>query len=196
MRALTIQEIESARAKLLRNAESLFAESELLYQHGYFSRAYTLVHLCCEELAKIPMLVGAGLDLVNGDEVDWKKLHQRLTRHQDKLNAMHVNDYFRSEIRADDADVREHEAALETTPYLNNMKNNSLYAGLIDDVFKEPSEVISQSDAMELMDITSKRLKSVQSVERASQGKLSTSETGARMRRFAKEYYNSTKPDT
>ena len=127
MKALSIEEIESARAKVLRNAESLFAESRLLYEHGFYPRAYCLAHLCCEELAKIPMLVGVGLDLVNGDEVDWEKLHRRLTKHHDKINAIHSHDYFRSEIRSDDSDVMEYETALKTTPHLNDKKNNSLY---------------------------------------------------------------------
>ncbi|GKW49137.1 AbiV family abortive infection protein [Halomonas sp. NCCP-2165] len=195
MKALSIEEIESAREKLLRNAESLFAESQMLYKHGFFPRAYCLAHLCCEELAKIPMLVGVGLDLVNGEEIDWKKLHRRLTRHQDKINAMHDHDYFQSEIRADDSDVREHEAALKTTPHLNDMKNNSLYAGLVDSVFREPSEVVTQNDAIDLMNIANKRLKYMQTVERSSMGKISTSEIGAKMRRFAKEYNKSRKAD-
>jgi len=196
MKALSIQEIESAREKLLRNAESLFEESHLLYQNGFFPRAYCLAHLCCEELAKIPMLVGVGLDLVNGDQVDWKKLYRRLTRHQDKINAMHVHDYFQSEVRADDSDVREHEAALKTTPHLNDMKNNSLYAGLVNSIFREPSEVVTQENAMELIKITNERLQYIQTVERASLGKIATSETGARMRRFSKEYNKSRKTDT
>lgn len=195
MKALSIEEIESARAKLLSNAESLFSESQLLYEHGFFPRAYYLAHLCCEELAKIPMLVGVGLDLLNGEEIDWKKLHRRLTRHQDKINAMHVHDYLQSKIRADDSDVREHEAALKNTPHLNDMKNNSLYAGLVDSIFREPSEVVTQDDAIELMNITNERLKYIQTVERASLGKISTSETGSKMRRFAKEYNKSRKAD-
>ncbi|ABA56934.1 hypothetical protein Noc_0408 [Nitrosococcus oceani ATCC 19707] len=195
MKALSIEEIESARAKLLSNAESLFAESQLLYKHGFFPRAYCLAHLCCEELAKIPMLVGAGLDLVNGEEVDWEKLHHRLKRHQDKINAMHVHDYFQSEIRADDSDVREHEAALKTTPHLNDMKNNSLYAGLVDSVFREPREVVTQDDAIKLMNITHERLKYIQAVEQVSLGKISTSKTGAKMRRFLKEYNKLRKAD-
>lgn len=196
MLALSIEEIESARAKLLRNAESLFAESQLLFEHGFYSRAYCLAHLCCEELAKIPMLVGVGLDLVNGEKVDWKKLHRRLTRHQEKINAMHVHDYFQSEIRADDSDVREYEAALKKTPHLNDMKNNSLYVGLVDNAFREPSEVVTQDDAIEIMNTTDERLKYIQTVEQASLGKIETSKTGAEMRRFVKEYNKLRKADS
>lgn len=195
MKALSIQEIESAREKLLSNAKSLFAESQLLYEHGFFPRAYCLAHLCCEELAKIPMLVGAGLDLVNGDEVDWRKLNRRLTRHQDKINAMHVHDYFQSEIRADESDVREHETALKTTPHLNHMKNNSLYAGLVDGVFRKPSEVVTQDDAIELIHITSDRLQYIQTAEQASWGKIAASEIGAKTRRFSKDFSKSRKRD-
>jgi AbiV family abortive infection protein len=175
---LSIEEIESVRVKLLRNAESLFAESRLLYEHGFFSRAYTLAHICCEELAKIPMLVGNGLDLANGDEVDWKKLFRRLTAHKDKIEAMHANDYFRSEIMSDDSDLKRYEEALGTTPHLNNMKNNSLYAGLVDDVFLEPAEMVAEADAKELIAITEDRLRYFQMAEKASVGKIAGSKIG------------------
>lgn len=188
MRPLSIEEIESARVKLLRNAESLLAESQLLYAHGFFSRAYTLAHICCEELAKIPMLVGAGLDLANGDEVDWKKLFRRLTAHKEKIEAMHANDYFRSEIRADDSDLKRYEEALETTPHLNNMKNNSLYAGLVDDVFLEPAEMVAEENARELIAITGDRLGYFRVAEKASLGKIADSKIGKRMRNLAKVY--------
>jgi|GEM_PF-1676880 hypothetical protein len=70
-----------------------------------------------------------------------------------------------SEIRADESDVREHETALKTTPHLNDMKNNSLYAGLVDGVFRKPSEVVTQDDAIELIHITNDRLKYIQAAE-------------------------------
>jgi AbiV family abortive infection protein len=188
MRQLSIEEIESARVKLLRNAESLFAESRLLYEHGFFSRAYTLAHICCEELAKIPMLVGAGLDLANGDEVDWKKLFRRLTAHKEKIDAMHAIDYFRSEIRADESDLNRYEEAFRTTLHLNNTKNNSLYAGLVDDVFFEPAEMVAEENARELIAITGDRLGYFQMAEKVSLGKIAGSEIGKKMRQLAKEY--------
>jgi len=188
MRPLSIEEIESARVKLLRNAESLFAESRLLYEHGFFSRAYTLAHICCEELAKIPMLVGAGLDLANGEEVDWKKLFRRLTTHKEKIEAMHANDYFRSEIRADESDLKRYQEALRATPHLNNMKNNSLYAGLVDDVFLEPAEMVVEENAREVIAITRDRLGYFRVSEKASLGNIAGSKIGKRMRQLAKEY--------
>ncbi|GMQ52522.1 AbiV family abortive infection protein [Halopseudomonas aestusnigri] len=188
MRPLSIEEIESARVKLLRNAESLFAESRLLYKHGFFSRSYTLAHICCEELAKIPMLVGTGLDLANGEEVDWKKLFRRLTAHKEKIEAMHANDYFRSEIRADESDLKRYEEALKAIPHLNNMKNNSLYAGLVDDVFLEPAEMVSEENARELIAITGDRLRHFQRGEKASLGKIAASRVGKKMRQIVKEF--------
>ena len=188
MRPLSIEEIESARVKLLRNAESLFAESRLLYEHGFFSRGYTLAHIYCEELAKIPMLVGAGLDLANGEEVDWKKLFHRLTAHKEKIEAMHANDYFRSEIRADKSDLKRYEEALKATPHLNNMKNNSLYAGLVDDVFLEPAEMVAEENARELIAITGDRLRHFQMAEKASLGKIAGSRSGKMMRQIVKGY--------
>ena len=75
------------------------------------------------------------------------------------------------------------------------MKNSSLYAGVGDSVFSEPSEVVPQDYANELINITTERLKYIQAVERASLGKIATSETGAKMRRFSKEYNKLRKTD-
>lgn len=188
MRPLSIEEIESARVKVLRNAESLFVESRLLYEHRFFSRAYTLSHICCEELAKIPMLVGAGLDLANGDGVDWNKLCRRLTDHKEKINALHALEYCRSEVRSDDSDYRRYEDALKNTPRLNNMKNNSLYSGLINDVFLEPAEVISEEDAKGIISVAEKRLAFFQNVEKRSAGKIASSKIGKEIRGILKEF--------
>jgi AbiV family abortive infection protein len=187
MKALSIEEIESARAKLMRNAESLFVESRLLYGNRFFSRAYTLSHICCEELAKIPMLVGAGLDLANGDEVDWNKLYRRLTDHKEKINFMHALEYFRSEIRSDDSDYRHYEEDLKSTPRLNNMKNNSLYSGLVNDVFLEPAEMVSEEDAKNMISIAGERLAYFQAAEKHSAGKISNSKIGKDLRRLVKQ---------
>lgn len=187
MKRLSVDQIEEARIKLLANAKSLFSEAELLFDHGFFARSYTLAHICCEELAKIPMLAGAGLDLENGDEVDWGKLAKRLTSHVEKIKAVHAHDYFRSEIRADDADLKQYEQALTTTSHLNNMKNNSLYAGQVDSNFLSPSEVISIEATEELLAITRDRLAYIQRGEELTQGKISGSRIAKKMRCIAKE---------
>jgi len=178
MKPLSIEQIEQAREKLLNNAEQLFTESLLLFENGHFARSYTLSHLCCEEIAKIPMLVGAGLDIVAGEEVDWKKLGKRLTSHTEKIEAVHAHDYFRSEIRADDSDFKAYEKAMETIPHLNNMKNNSLYAGIVGDNYVQPSEVVSAEDAVELISITKDRLAYIQHGEKHTRGAIAKA-TGA-----------------
>lgn len=186
MKALSIEEVELAREKLFSNAESLFSESELLYQHGFYPRAYSLAHFCCEELAKIPMLVGAGLDIVNGETVDWKKLNKRLINHKEKIKAGFVHDYFFSEVRADDSDLKEHLEAMETVGLVNDMKNNSLYAGLVKGQFVKPAGIVNKDIVEQMMQLTRTRLNVMKKIESSTLGKLSKSKTAATLRRHAK----------
>lgn len=139
MKKLKVKEIERARVCVLQNAQSLFEEAVLLEKHGFYARSYTLAHICNEELSKIPMLVGTVMDIINGDSVDWKKLSRRLTNHIEKLNAMHMQYYLSNEIPADNSDVTAYEDSMKSTPRLNDDKNNSLYAGVVNNKFTQPS---------------------------------------------------------
>lgn len=141
MKKLKIEELEHARVCVLENAKSLYEEARLLANHGFYARAYILAHICNEELSKITMLVGIAMDVVNGEKIDWKKFIKRISNHINKINYMHVENYFDSEIRSDDSDLLDYADALKSTSKLNEDKNNSLYAGIVNDKFMQPNEL-------------------------------------------------------
>ena len=158
----------------------------MLKEHGYYARSYTLAHICNEELSKIPMLVGVAMDLINGEDIDWKKLSRRLSNHIEKLNAMHAHDYFTSEIRADDSDVTAYDEAKKTTPKLNENKNNSLYAGIVNNKFKQPNDIFNEKKATTTLSEVYERLKYFESIESKTVGKLSNCKISLAYRKLRK----------
>lgn len=54
---------------------------------------------------------------------------------------------------------------------------------------------VTQDDAKELINITTERLRYIQTIEQVSLRKIASSETGAKMRWFSKEYNKSRKTD-
>ncbi len=173
MKPLSADQVEVARAQILENALSLLSEARLLFDNGFFARSYTLAHLASEEIVKIPMLVRAVLDEMAGIPYDWAKLEKRLTSHVKKIDAGHFHDYIQTEIRADDSDVRDYEAALDTTGELNADKNNSIYCGFVDGVPTSPLRHITPDMASEMLDVSTRRIQWIESQEEVTRGILS-----------------------
>lgn len=173
MKPLSPDQVEIARVQILENATSLLQESSLLFENGFFARSYTLAHLASEEIVKIPMLVRAVLDELAGIPYDWEKLERRLTSHVKKIDAGHFHDYLQTEVRADDSDVRDYEAALEKTTDLNADKNNSIYCGFLDGVPTTPLQHVSSSMAREMIEISARRIRWIESQEEVTRGILS-----------------------
>lgn len=172
MKKLKVEEIENARVCVLQNAQSLFEEAILLEKHGFYARSYTLAHICNEELSKIPMLVGAAMDIINGDSVDWTKLSRRLTNHIEKLNAMHTQYYLASDVRADNSDVTAYEDSMKSTPRLNDDKNNSLYAGIVNNKFTQPSLLFDKEKVAITLAQVKERLEYFENAEAKTVGKI------------------------
>jgi AbiV family abortive infection protein len=70
MKPLTIEEIEDARKRTADNATHLIEAAENLLAAGYCPQSFFLAHAAVEEIAKIPMLVGVGLDIRAGRPID------------------------------------------------------------------------------------------------------------------------------
>ena len=138
---MTLLEIIDARKKIHSNAEELVEEGEILFSYEKYSRAFALAHLACQELAKLPILNSAALNLLICEENDWQKIGRRLVSHTEKLRTAAGMDYIWDEVYLDDSDVRRYEDALSSIPHFNNLKNASLYAGFFHNTFIRPSEV-------------------------------------------------------
>jgi AbiV family abortive infection protein len=172
MEPLTVEEIETARSKVLLNAIELFEEADLLLSHGRFPRAYALAQFCCEELAKLPMLTRAAITLILGKEVDWKTLDRRLRSHIDKINLLHYQEALQHPMSLEYADEDTYNELSTTTPMLNNRKNASLYSGITESVFCMPSELITEAIASEHLDRAGERLERSHLLESLSVGQL------------------------
>lgn len=138
MKKWTVDEIENARKLILKNAQELLSESELLLENKCFARAFTLSHLSKEEASKIPMLVKAGFKTASGKSFDWNKLNRRMVKHTSKITMFSLMNFFLSD-----------ENKFPNTKKLNNLKNSSLYCGVSDGKYVMPSEIITEELAEE-----------------------------------------------
>jgi AbiV family abortive infection protein len=139
VRELSVEELLDGYREALANAGELLDEAELLLENEHYARAYFLAHIACEEMAKSPMFYRVACELALDLSTDWRKLDRRLRDHQDKIRNVLTMDYFQSEIRADDSDLRDYEEDLAKVPVHNEAKNDSLYVGLTDKGFARPS---------------------------------------------------------
>ena len=172
MQALSITQIEEGCTKVLENARELIDDAELLLEKERFARAYFLAHLACEEMAKVPMLVGAAVDVLSGRELDWVKLHRRLRCHNEKIMGILVIDYFNDMGRGEDPDAKELKEYLGRLRDYKKVKEYSLYAGLIDGVFRKPSELIVPELATALVKVARDRLSFFESIALPRDGRL------------------------
>lgn len=188
---LNIEELENARVCVLENAQSLYKEAILLEKHGFYARAYSLAHICNEELSKLPMIVGIAMDVVNGEAIDWKNFNKRISSHIKKIDYMHVENYLNSEIRSDDSDLCDFRDSLRSTVLLNNDKNNSLYAGVVDGKFTQPNHLFDQTKVRKLLVKLTERLSYYELVESQTVGKIGQSKSSLNLRKIAKKHLTS-----
>ena len=153
MNRLSIEELHELRLTIFENAESLQHEAMLLLQHGYFARAYLLAHFCCEELGKIPIIVGAIGQMATGNAVDWKKANRRFRNHSAKINSDDTHHYVFA-LEPDllfNTDVEWLEKARQTAPERYAMKNDSTYVDVRSGKVLTPMESVSREDADEMV---------------------------------------------
>ena len=173
---MNLSQIISARKKIISNAEDLIVEADILYQKKRFPRSFALAHLACEELSKLPMLNTAALNVLIGEDTDWKSINKRLSSHIDKLRMSAGMDYLWSEVRFDDSDVKQFLDEVNSIPHFNKLKNASLYAGFHNGEFLQPKEVIEKDLANNMLILTKKRFVQYQATENALLESFATEE--------------------
>jgi AbiV family abortive infection protein len=183
MKNLTLEQLDAGIDALTDNASSLIAEAELLHERGYFARAYTLGHLAREELAKVTMLLAAGIRLIVGHEVDWEGLRQRFVNHKSKLR----QDTLWNLMSSGAVHTEKGEDYLKLMEAVisgrNDAKNNSLYVGFRDGKFAKPAEVISAETAMRTIQLARMSCEEWITQRRAT-GKLVDREPGSMRDQF------------
>jgi AbiV family abortive infection protein len=149
VRSISTDEVDRARSLLAANARELLEESDLLIKHGKVARSYTLAHLACEELAKIPMVCTAALRAAAGEQLDWNEVVEDLRRHASKLKVLPIVGYFLDGNTQNDADVRRLKRELNGLSELNQLKNASIYVDYDNEAgtFKRPAEVVTKEMA-------------------------------------------------
>jgi AbiV family abortive infection protein len=145
---LSLKHIDDYIHALLTNAESLIEEVAILFQNGFYARAFTLSHIAREELSKCLMLHSAGVKKLAGHPVDEKKLMARLRDHKAKLTAEHVQtSVIIAALGATNHGIELLQSSSILTEHRNNRKNTSLYVGLKDEVVSTPTEQFSSEQA-------------------------------------------------
>jgi AbiV family abortive infection protein len=144
---MTVDEIDAALAKIHENAAELLDEAKILHAHGKFARAYLVAHIAAEELARIPMTVSVGTQLVVGRGPDWKKFYRRTRSHLYKLRMLFSMGIPRP--TSDDRDEHfQHWQAVERLAQVHmKMKDHSFYVEKFDGTFQKPSEVVAEAEA-------------------------------------------------
>jgi AbiV family abortive infection protein len=163
--SLTVEQIELGRAEILNNARALIEEAEILLHHERWARAYALSHLASEELAKLPMLVRAAVEVACGASVDWKGLHTRLRDHVEKAELAMDMDFLSGHMPPD-------EYLNTRAAHLNHLKNDSFYVGISAGRFVAPVQAISREAAVAMCETSRRRLRLFGSVEKLTRGQI------------------------
>ena len=173
MKNLSIGEIEELRKLILENAEELSEEASILFNNKKYARAYTLSHLASEELAKLPILSKLALDLINGKDVNWKKIDKKLNSHTEKLKGLLFSDLLGTDINPSEKNITVHEKTISRIQILNDLKNVSLYAGKYQDSLYKPNAAITASLASQSLEAINNRLSLFSNIEAHTNGRIS-----------------------
>lgn len=157
---------------MLRNAVSLLRDARLLFKRRRYPRAYALSHLASEEMSKLPMLVRAGLESQVSQEYNWRKLEDRLHSHKSKLKSGLVLDFLLDPELSADMALRRLFEGLDEIDATNDLKNQSLYSGVIGDVFLAPHDVLSAETAREMIERSTRRLSAYLAAESVTRGSV------------------------
>jgi AbiV family abortive infection protein len=123
-------------------------------------------------MAKVPMLIGAAVDVLSGRVCNWLELHRRLHSHTEKIMGIIVVDYFTDKNIEKDPNVERLREDLERTKDYKELKESSLYTGLFDDSFQKPSELINPDLSTSLVKLARDRLNFFQALNLPEEGKL------------------------
>ena len=161
MKNLNVDQLNQLRLSIFDNAESLHKEAKLLYENKMYARAYLLAHFTCEELGKIPIIVGAISKLIQGEEVAWKKVSRRFRNHKEKVISENHHHYvFGIEIDLlNDSDVKWLEEQNEKSYSKVENKNRSTYVDVVNGKVLLPHEQVSKENAKEIINIAFECLK-------------------------------------
>lgn len=109
--------------KAAENAVLLAAESKLLFEAGYTSRAYYLAHMSTEESAK--SLILKSMCILGMSAKKFTQVSALLLDHRKKIDFLVT--YAASLSDALKADIDALQAQSDLTKHINNLKNDAMY---------------------------------------------------------------------
>lgn len=154
MEKLTIDQLHELRLHIFDNAESLHKEAKLLLDNGFYARAFLLAYFTCEELGKIPIVVGVIGRMLKNETVDWKKVKKRFRDHKAKVDSDDFHQYFFG-VEVDllrDSDLKWLDAARAASKDRVNQKNNSTYVDVQGVAVTSPLEQIIKEQSVEMLE--------------------------------------------
>jgi AbiV family abortive infection protein len=161
MNQLKVIELCAGAAAISANAAGLIGEAEILHEHKRYSRAYALSYMACEELGKLPILIGAATKLVLRTKVDWKTVTTSFRNHETKTaHFLGAAAGAILEARFDQGEKISKEDFVdqinEAQAQANNTfskRNSSLYVDEKSNKFISPEDVIDESDSQSSMNL-------------------------------------------
>jgi len=153
LQRLSIEQLIQLRLLAFENAESLHKEARLLFEHGFFARAYFLAHCAIEELGKLQIVIGIITALESKRPIDWDTVRRSFCDHEQKIEA---NDGYRYlfALLSDTAPPN----SKSTSSARKKQRNAAAYVDAV-----EPGEVytpmrISRDEAQRMIDEASESL--------------------------------------
>ncbi|WP_171820954.1 AbiV family abortive infection protein [Klebsiella michiganensis] len=147
--------------KIVRNAQCLCDEADLLHQNKMYARSYALSHLAREEFAKSLMLYKVCIQVLCKAKVDWKKLDRRFRDHKEKVindrafTMMVFNNIFSQNMAAISPEILLNR---RTVDFTNNRKNQSLYVDWERGKFVSPEENFTERQSVRNLEIAKFRI--------------------------------------
>jgi len=165
--------IASGVAAVHANAAQLGEEADLLGASEHWARTFALAHFAREELAKIPLLLIAGVRAAKGASVAWPTFRKLLEDHKPKWRIV-VADLIRKRDYVGDGDEARIREELSVVAYLGKLvlaktfedsvlvdprwhdnvrrwgtrRATSIYVGEVKGAFKKPSDLVRPVTAM------------------------------------------------
>lgn len=147
--------------KIVRNAQCLCDEADLLHKNQKYARSYALSHLAREEFAKSLMLYKICIQVLCKAKVDWKKLDRRFRDHKEKVvNDRALTMMILNNILKQNSDVIAPEVLFNrgTIDFTNNRKNQSLYVDWEKGKFVSPEENFTERQSFRNLEIAKFRI--------------------------------------
>lgn len=153
---MTKEQIVDGVPKILKNAQALLADANLLFEYKRFERAYSLYQLSIEEVAKAFLLIGTALfDDLSDSKVQNKinkgiKDHKYKTKKSVGLQSIITNILKKINIEKYEELVLDSFDELRDIDKSNDKKNWGFYTSMINGNFQVPQELISEEDTLKI----------------------------------------------